>query len=229
LIIKMWSLKLEPQLIRVHLQTSTSLWVKMTLYHHQHIFQVASLFSKPTFDSQEVQTQLSSILQKIVHNLKLVDEWSTLEAQRKFFGPLLKHPFPIATSFTSGLLMTVEPLHFPSKFPGAPPTTSHWDIPTFEGFVQSLASGDMGQTKKLGAVYNVSGAGKSKLCLNYCVEHQGMFIHCFDESRCLHHLVRVLTAFQYRAEQQDPEHQNCSYGFTANWSFLWLYRMLRFY
>jgi len=61
-----------------------------------------------------------------------------------------------------------------------------------------------------------------------------MFIRCFDESRCLHHLVRVLTAFQRQAEQQDPKHQNVNFWISVHLAAqklvqLWVYCQLEFF
>jgi len=87
--------------------------------------------------------------------LRKAREWSTLEYQRDVLNLPVVHPLPVATSST---LFGVEPLY------AVPEASLH--PKQFKKFINHLnhcAAGGNPEHCKVSAVFNVSGAGKTKL------------------------------------------------------------------
>jgi hypothetical protein len=154
-------------------------------------------------------------MKTILADLELAKQYSQFEEQKKIFGNALKRPLPISTpnsvNFSPDSIQ-LDPFYFADSEPGSLPSS-----PEFSKWVKFLVKeGD--QESQLGAVYDVSGAGKSKVilllsllilfktCFTYCMENGGLFIK--QGTMSLNTLCESLKALQRTAEMVDIDHKN---------------------
>lgn len=102
--------------------------------------------------AKKSEEDLASIMQQLIATLKETEARSSLDYQRQKYGVMLQRSLPVATGASDLLEMLYQ----------YPPQQA--DVfESFENFVKGLVTTENSQNNLIGVIYNVSGAGKTKV------------------------------------------------------------------